>query len=76
MTPHDVPPVVPRDISEVHFLEIYQPLEQPTHAARPLIDIVNPQPKAFFAYLQMPKPTKPAAKKATKRVSRRKQGDK
>lgn len=39
---------------------------------RPLIDIVNPQPKAFFAYLQMPKKTTStrATKKSSARIKR------
>ncbi len=71
-----------RDLNEVLYLELYheQPIRRPRRSTggRPLIDVVNPQPKAFFAYLRMPaqtaKSTAPKKKQSSKRVSRRKKG--
>lgn len=69
------------DIDEVSFIKLYQQgnVQQPTTRQRPLVDIVNPQPKAFFAYLQMPTkaPASTSKKKPTTRVKRKKNlGDK
>lgn len=52
-----------------------QPTTAPvTHSSsegRPLVDVVNPQPKAFYAYLRMPKEDKPArTKKSSTRIKR------
>lgn len=69
--------VGPLDIDEVSFLMRYTandertdtPEQVRTTKSQPLIDNVKPQPKAFFAYLQMPpKPQSPKA--AAGRLSR------
>ena len=61
------------DLDEVLFLETFDNSTPAVRSCQPLIDIVNPQPKAFFAYLRMPKPadTKPKKKVASKRISRK-----
>ena len=62
------------EATEMQLLEMYH-----SEAARtrqrmyPLVDIVTPQPQAFFAYLQMPKTKKPAQ---NKRIARRRPGSK
>lgn len=65
------------DLDEVSYLRMYsgrsvEKSEQPKQANKkqPLIDIVTPQPKAFFAYLRMPKNTASAGTKSTKRITR------
>ena len=67
------PAPVVHDLSEVRYLELYHPeVTRAARAAQPLIDIVNPQPKAFFAYLQMPQRSAASAKASSSRVSRKK----
>lgn len=64
----------PHDLEEVRFIHEFQGDQigsSGTTRHYPLVDVVNPQPKAFFAYLQMPE-KKASPKTAPKRVSRRK----
>ncbi len=58
-----------KDIDEVSFIKLYQQRSIP----RPLVDVVNPQPKAFFAYLQMPAKTSASSskKKPSTRIKRK-----
>lgn len=60
----------PLDIDEVAMLTQFVSCDTKRAAIRkqPLIDIVNPQPKAFFAYLQMPKPANKTARIRSKRI--------
>lgn len=70
-------PVFSGDIDEVRYLKMFAaehrgaaaPQKRSSKPQEPLlIDIVTPQPKAFFAYLQMP--PKPSKKSTPKRVRR------
>lgn len=68
------------DIDEVSYLALYggennqvSAPQQPAHqhtSRRPLIDVVTPQPKAFFAYLRMPEPEQKTPTKTTSRIKR------
>ena len=71
---------MPMDIDEVTYMQLYyhapmQPAkvtqevarQRNAHVSQPLIDIVTPQPKAFYAYLRMPKPEKSATSARVKR---------
>lgn len=68
------------DIDEVSYLSLYggektptaipkRPAQQRTNY-RPLVDVINPQPKAFFAYLRMPKEEPKKSAKTTQRIKR------
>ena len=75
----------PLDLDEVTYMRLYRQTElpfqvkaapttqprqaQPTTPARPLVDVVTPQPKAFFAYLRMPKP-ETSTKRQSSRIKR------
>ena len=79
--PAFITPKTTGDLDEVAYLKLYgqekvlhknRPEAKKDFDGRPLIDIVTPQPKAFYAYLRMPKtsPESSSKKAATGRVKR------
>ena len=64
------------DIDEVALIKAFRPSVARIGRKHPLVDVVTPQPDAFFAYLRMPAAQTANGKKAVKRVSRKKLGSK
>lgn len=76
------------DLDEVSFLSVYsdnsdifdlpEALTAPAKPFRrqPLVDVITPQPKAFFAYMRMPETKKTVKQPRVKRVRKSSKGTK